>query len=111
MCAGGCFFSVFVGVGLACFFGAVDGDADPLVTDVDGDGDGAGGRRSRVGDSVTSGRASFAPCPSSSAETIPVAVPTATTTEAAATMPLRRAARRRSARRSARRRAREPDTR
>jgi hypothetical protein len=111
VCTGGCFFSVLVGAGLACFFGVADGDADLVVSEGDGDGDGAGGRMSSVGDFVTSGRASFEPRPSSSADTIPVAEPTATTTEAAATMPLRRAARRRSARRSARRRAREPDTR
>ncbi|GGQ96021.1 hypothetical protein GCM10010280_49440 [Streptomyces pilosus] len=96
------------GFGLAFFAGRAVGEGD---TDAEGEGDGdSAGSGSRRGEEDTSGRASSAPRPSPTAEIIPVAVPTATTTEAAATIVPRRAARRRSVLRADRRWAREPDT-
>ncbi|GGV47108.1 hypothetical protein GCM10010293_55940 [Streptomyces griseoflavus] len=96
------------GFGLAFLAGPAVGEGD---TDTDGEGDGGtAGSGARRGEEDTSGRASSAPRPSPTAEIIPVAAPTATTTEAAATIVPRRAARRRSVLRADRRWAREPDT-
>ncbi|GHH21339.1 hypothetical protein GCM10018780_68570 [Streptomyces lanatus] len=107
-----CFLSARVGVGVAFSrvrVGEADVGAGDLVTD--GEADGRSGRESRLGERVTrGGPASSEPPRSSSAETIPVTAPTATTTEAATAMTLRLTPLRRSARRTASRWAREPGT-
>lgn len=79
------------GVGLAgpVFFSFAgdevgDGDGDFLA---EGEGGGTSGSESRLGERVTSGGPASSERPlSSSAEIMPVTVPTATTTEAATTM-------------------------
>src|SRR5690606_16503040 len=90
--------------------GFFDGVAEGGAGVGDGDADGTAGSGSSRGVPVTSGRASSEPRPSPTAWIMPVAVPIATTTEAAATMAPRPAARLRAARRPDRRWAREPAT-